>query len=176
MLLIIQDEIRKVYLPFGIKLEDASIFVGLKIWVHDSLSCGKYSLIPTSSTAIGIHHGLAVRNRSEILSGEAKLPHGISNISRMQRKAYMKGWILRALDSASSEDIFEYTLKAISIFCELTFLKYSPADFRRVLYDLAQKYVIMSPIKDRSYTWCASVAREVWPFTRQRQLPIVQMR
>ena len=85
---------------------------------------------------------MSTRTRAEIESGATKLPHSISTMSLSQRKGLIKGWVLRAVDCASSVDILNCSLKCV--FRELCSLHYPVKLFRQVLHDLSRRYLILS--------------------------------
>ena len=100
---------------------------------------------------------------SEIESGAAKLPqlpHSISNMSLSQRKGPIKGWIMRAVDCASSVEILNCSLKCV--FRELCSLHYLVKLFRQVLHDLSRRYLILSEAARLSSTWEQRIGTENW--------------
>ena len=127
------------YTPFNLKLEDASVFVGFSLVIFDA-STAPYI---RSDIAIprGIHFCNKGRTRAEIVSGSARLPHGLANLSKTQKKCIVKGCIIRDLDNASCEHMFLYTLW--TIFLELESLKYPQGILRRALYDIGTRYVVV---------------------------------
>ena len=66
------------YTPFNLKIEDASVFVGFSLVIFDA-STAPYI---RSDIAIprGIHFCNKGRTRAEIVSGSARLPHGLANL------------------------------------------------------------------------------------------------
>ena len=71
-------------------------FVGLQVFISEHTN---------PLTTQGIHLCIKNRTRQEILSGVAKLPHAVStsNTIKEKLKGYIKGAMMRALDSSSSE-------------------------------------------------------------------------
>ena len=144
--LIVHDQIFESYRPFGMKKEKEEIFVGLQMFVQN----------PTDA----LNFCMATRTRAEIESGAAKLPHSISNMSLSQRKGLIKGWIMRAVDCASSVQMLNQSLKCV--FRELCSLRYPRKLFRQVLHDLSRRYVVLSDATRLSSTWEIEIGSEDW--------------
>ena len=67
-----------MYKPFNLKIEDASVFVGFSLVIFDARTASYIR----SDIAIprGIHFCNKGRTRAEIVSGSARLPHGLANL------------------------------------------------------------------------------------------------
>ena len=81
-------------------------------------------------------------------------------MSLSQRKGLNKGWIMRAVDCASSVDILHCSLKCV--FRELCSLHYPVKLFRQVLHDLPRRYLILSDAARLSSTWEQQIGSEDW--------------
>ena len=129
----IDEEICLAYTPFGMKIENNREFVWLQVFICEH---------ETPYTTPGIHLCMKSRTRQETLSGAAKLPHAVSNTSKEKLKGYMKGAMMRALDSSSSDLMLFASLQGI--FLETSSLCYPRTLFRHALFELAEKYRIFS--------------------------------
>ena len=120
---VIDAQICAAYEPFGMKIENNREFVGLQVFLSD---------FSNPITNPGVHLCLKGRSRQEILSGAAKMPHAVSNTSKEKLKGYVKGSMMRALDSSSSEVMLYASLQGI--FLETSSLCYPRTLFRHVFF------------------------------------------
>ena len=81
-------------------------------------------------------------------------------MSLSQRKGLIKGWIMRAVDCASSVQMLNQSLKCV--FRELCSLRYPRKLFRQVLHDLSRRYVVLSDATRLSSTWEIEIGSEDW--------------
>ena len=81
-------------------------------------------------------------------------------MSLSQRKGLIKGWIMRAVDCASSVEILNCSLKCV--LRELCSLHYPVKLFREVFHDLSRRYLILSDADRLSSTWEQQIGSEDW--------------
>ncbi|MAD44972.1 MAG: hypothetical protein CMH98_08210 [Oceanospirillaceae bacterium] len=129
--------VSEIYTPFNLKKEDANEFVGLKVHQNE------------------FEINLSVCEPKNI-------PHFNGNITKSQVKGMMCGCILRALDSSTTPELVEVSLRGI-IGYAMKF-GYDPLIFYYILKEMEKKYVIFEDIKDKLFPpplpfWLKQVSR-----------------
>ena len=110
------------------------------------------------SGAAKLPHAVSILSKRS--SGAAKLPHAVSNTSKEKLKGYMKGAMMRALDSSSSDLMLFASLQGI--FLETSSLCYPRTLFRHALLELAEKYRIFSQYTQIVKLWENSKQHTEW--------------
>ena len=128
----------RMYQPFKLKVEDATVFVGFR----PIFSAGR------------IQFSIATRDTSEMLtSGRPAFVSSTSNINEKQIEGTITGAILRCLDCSSDSEQCIFALQ--STLAELCLLKFAPKIFIRCLYKLEKRYEIMNEFL-RAFRFCST--------------------
>ena len=113
-----------VYPEFGLKIEDPSVFVGI-------------ALIPTQGGVDG--------HMPSMDTLTPHLPHGHSNIGVKHIKGYLKGALMRLIDSATDPQYIPTDVKCM--FAHISYLCIPPKLLRSAIFDLMRKFLFLRELQ-----------------------------